>query len=62
MAAIFSRKPAYAAAVPATEPAGDLRARLMAAAADDGAFGDPVIVDGDTGIASRFSGFGFADK
>ena len=37
-------------------------ARLMAGAPDDGAFGDPVIVDGDTGIASRISGFGFADK
>jgi len=44
MAAIFSRKPAYAAAVPATEPAGDLRARLMAAASN------PFITAGGAGL------------
>ena len=34
MAAMFSRKPAYAASAPAPEASGDLRARLMAAAAN----------------------------
>ena len=34
MAAMFSRKPAYAAAAPVPEASGDLRARLMAAASN----------------------------
>jgi hypothetical protein len=37
-------------------------ARLMAAAPDEGAFGDSVIVDPVTGIETRISGFGFSDK
>jgi polysaccharide deacetylase 2 family uncharacterized protein YibQ len=34
MAAMFSRKPAYAAAAPVSDASGDLRARLMAAASN----------------------------
>ncbi len=34
MAAMFSRKPAYAAAAPVSDAGGDLRARLMAAVAN----------------------------
>jgi polysaccharide deacetylase 2 family uncharacterized protein YibQ len=44
MAAIFSRKPAYAAAAPAAEPAGDLRARLLAAASN------PFVTAGGAGL------------
>ena len=37
-------------------------ARLMEAAPDVGAFGDSVIVDPETGVETRVSGFGFSDK
>ncbi len=47
----------------AKDAADDLEvARLMAAAPDEGVFGDSVVVDPKTGVETRISGFGFSDK